>query len=182
MSPKFSDFIKISIVFLFVTILASLMVACKKPKDADNRTVLHCQQDFSIEPANYNSDSVSVFCPNLIVPDHHGAKINNRFFFIATGITGIDYSIYQNGNIVYSSQDINEGWNAVINGDTAYGRFQYLAIMTTIRNETITAKGSFISKPSYDSLYSCQECRFSDQIKPGVGFVFPTLEVAPCAD
>lgn len=174
--------LKLNSIFLLPIFCFLLFGACKKPQGDETETKLSCERDFLIEPATYNSDSVTVYCPNIMRPDEVGAVVNEGFYFFTTGITGIDYSIYQNGKIIFHGQDINTGWDGKYEGVAVQGKFQYLAVANTIHNETINIKGSFICLPTSSKIYNCQECRFSDQIIPGRGFVNPTVETFTCGD
>ncbi|HCS19623.1 MAG TPA: hypothetical protein DIW47_03500 [Bacteroidetes bacterium] len=159
------------IVFLFI------LFSCNKEETKIPET---CVGKLYISPENYNTDSVTIFAPNIFTPDGYGAKNNERFFFHSTGITQIETKIFENGVLIFESDDMYEGWDGKINGKVDYGLYHYSAIATTIHDEKLELTGFIRSIHGTNPVSNCEDCRFSDQIVPGHGFVHPTMESLKC--
>ncbi len=160
-------------IILFMLIVFS----CKKAVPEVPET---CVGELHISPDHYNTDSVTVFAPNIFSPDDHGGVINNFFHFTTTGISKLETKIFRNGVLVFESDDMYKGWDGKINGKVDYGLYHYSAIATTIHNEKLELTGFIRSIYATDPVSNCESCRFSDQIIIGHGFVQPTYESLQC--
>lgn len=166
-----------TILRLHFSYLLLFCLACSKP---DTNAPETCVGGLHISTTNYNSDSVSVFAPNIFTPDGYGAVINERFFILTRGITRLDMKIVKDGVVVFESDDLNEGWDGKVNGKIDHGIYVYSATAITIHNEKLEMTGFIRSAHGTHGVSNCEECRFADQIVLPHGFVNPTQEGVNC--
>jgi len=83
-----------------------------------------------------------IYAPNSFTPNNDG--INDAFFFIGMGIEDFDVSIYDRwGELVYKSNDINEGWNGAYKGKLLpIGTYVYNIRAKAFNTEPFTKIGS----------------------------------------
>lgn len=156
----------------------SINQGCKKC-DCDGEK-LRCTSRQSITPPIAESDSITVFCPNAFSPNGLGDKVNDRYFVFATGYTDFNIKIFLAGELVYESDDINEGWDGKYNGQTFATTYNYRVSVKNQMDKTFVLEGDIALLMNGSKAYDCEACRFADQIVPGIGFVNPTVESGYC--
>jgi gliding motility-associated-like protein len=68
----------------------------------------------------YIEPDITVFIPNAFTPNGYGESINERFYVIADGFEHFEISIFTRwGERVYTSSNIQEGWNGMYKGREA---------------------------------------------------------------
>jgi len=169
---------KYSLVILSFSIL--ILFSCKKGEENDNSS-LKCSNSITYSPANFTEqDSATIFIPTAFTPDGIGDNMNDRFWAVGTGLSKFKITVFSNGQTVYQSTDINEGWDGKVNGSIENGQYSYEISATNMVNKEIQIFGTLLSIPSNTAVDNCKDCLFADQIRPGLGFLLPTNEPLKC--
>lgn len=155
---------------LLICAVASMIVGCTKQK-IKNKC---CESGIEITPASYNTDSVTIWAPQLFTPNGDG--INDVFFLSGIGWTMKNMQIKKGLSIVHESSENN--WNGGINGKVKDGYYKYNLEIETIHGETLQVSGavcafSFTRKrlQNVEEEKYCN-CSTGDMIDPIYGFIY----------
>ncbi len=170
-------FSSLPIIYLLLFVLIGLG-ACKKQNPDLHKQV--CDGWFSVEPASYNTDSVSVFCPTAITPQGYGEKVNEKFYLLLSGIDHGEIRIFLHDIEVYRSTDLKDGWDGKYRGQALPGKYRYQAQLFTSGGQELTLTGEFRILDILQPVERCEECIFADQIVLPRGVVNPTAENVRC--
>lgn len=143
---------------LYLAALPLLLWRCGKD---DTTQINTCTvQEQRSHPGN---DSARLFIPNAFTPNGDG--LNDFFGPLTTGISSIDFSVYDAGNnLVFHTEQPGQYWSAPGTGGAV--KYTYQVKATTTANDQLSWCGSVYALACMPSYIKFDELIFADQFEP----------------
>ncbi|TNE80984.1 MAG: hypothetical protein EP332_05730 [Bacteroidetes bacterium] len=151
--------------------------SCKK--DPAEESKQFCYNTETVSPTPQASDSILVYIPTAFSPN--GDQLNESFFITAHGIQAYNCKITAGNRLIFESNDPQISWDGKVDGNVAFGLFEYEITVSNKTGSNFTYTGKLSSLDGQQAVEGCASCRFPDQVNPDEGFVRPTNEPLICS-
>lgn len=157
---------------IIIVSLAFLLAGCTKHK-IKNKC---CEEGIEIIPSDYNSDSVTIWAPQLFTPNGDG--INDLFSLKGIGWSMRSMRIEKGLSKVFDTNTPTDQWNGAVKGKVKDGYYKYNIVIKTKHDELLMVTGN-VCAFTYNKkrLVSAEEdrycdCSTADMIDPVQGFIY----------
>ena len=165
--------------YIFLWAIILIAAGCKDEDEEKQSQVCSCSSTYT-EYYDTTSTPSSIFIPNIFTPNGDG--VNDIFYIYGQGLSQTSIVIKDGTNIVFSSNNLSQGWDGSINGNTppACQTFDYFVDVTFANGtskhyeNTVTV---FRNEPASICPDSISKCVFPVQFDgTGANTNFPTGE------
>lgn len=159
----------IRLLILFIIIFSFTLSFCKKNSDP---RLTNCDNLVNDAPMN---DGAYVAIPNAFTPNGDG--LNDQFKSITNKVAKFKLTVYDNkNNIVYSSQNISEGWSP--SGNIVAGtKFYYRVEAEAQSGRKMGLCGELLYLSCIPKNIDISNLNFQDEVDQFGNFTVPTAEL-----